>query len=255
MKILKYKKVKGNEYKITTGDKEYLLYDDIIISHELLLKKEITSKEWNNILKENSLLKAYYDSLKLISTKLRTEKELYTILNKKEYTNKEIEYAINRLTKEGYLNHKIYIEAYIHDSLNLKIEGERKIKQELEKLGLPLKEIEASLCKVDKNIYLEKIEKYINKKLKVNKKSANEFKRKISMDLINKGFNKEDIDEYLQCIDIQDNEQELEKIINKLYQKYISKYDLYTTKSKIKLYLYTKGYINVDVDGYLKRVS
>ena len=45
MKILKYKKGKRNEYQILTDEKEYTLYDDIIIKHELLLKKEITKKE------------------------------------------------------------------------------------------------------------------------------------------------------------------------------------------------------------------
>ena len=44
MKILKYKKIKGNEYKIITDKEEYKLYDDIIIKHELLLKKEINKK-------------------------------------------------------------------------------------------------------------------------------------------------------------------------------------------------------------------
>ena len=41
MKILKYKKGKKNEYKIMTDEGEYILYDDIIIKYELLLKKEI----------------------------------------------------------------------------------------------------------------------------------------------------------------------------------------------------------------------
>ena len=114
MKILKYKKYKGNEYKILTDEKEYILYDDIIIKHELLLKKEIKNQEWESILKENNLLKAYYDGLKAVSTKLRTEKELQTLLRKKEYSNKEIDYAICRLTKEGYLNNLIYIAQWYY---------------------------------------------------------------------------------------------------------------------------------------------
>ena len=107
MKILKYKKGKKNEYKIMTDEGEYILYDDIIIKYELLLKKEINKKEWESILKENHLLKAYYEGLKAINTKLRTEKELRTILRKKEFSEKEINYALERLNKDGYLNHKI----------------------------------------------------------------------------------------------------------------------------------------------------
>lgn len=255
MKILKYKKGKKNEYKILTDEKEYTLYDDIIIKYELLLKKEITKKEWENILKENNLLKAYYEGLKAISTRLRTEKELNTILKKKDYTSQEIDYALKRLEKEGYLNHQIYIESFIHDALTLNIVGENKILKDLEKLGFTEEEIKKELKKIDQNIYLEKIKKYIDKKLKANKKSANEFKQKITMDLINKGFHKEDITNYINTLTIENNTQEIEKIINKLYHKYINKYDLYTTKMKIKGYLYSKGYTNIDIDEYLKRAS
>ncbi len=255
MKILKYKKIKGNEYKIITDKEEYKLYDDIIIKHELLLKKEINKKEWEKILKENNILSAYYVCLKAINTKLRTEKELRTLLSRKEYNNNEIDYALKRLNKEGYLNHQTYIDAYIHDMLHLNQVGEKKIYQDLLHLGFNSKEILDQLNKVDKKLYQEKIAKYINKKLKANKKSANEFIKKTTIELINKGFLKEDITNYLSTLDIKDNELELEKLILKLYQKYINKYDLYTTKTKIKQNLYLKGYKDIDIDEYLKRAS
>lgn len=251
MKILKYKKGKRNEYKIITDKGEYTIFDDVIIKYELLLKKEIKEQEWNRILKENQLLQAYYEGLKAINTRLRTIKELRNILKKKNYQNNEIEYALQRLETEGYLNHKIYIEAYIHDAINLKTEGEDKIREDLEKSGFTYDEIKSELDKVDKDLYDEKIEKYINKKLKGNKKSAIEFKRKIVGELINKGFRKEDIERYLNKIEINDNEEEIKKIITKLYNKYIKKYDLYTTKLKIKNYLYTKGYQNIEIDNYI----
>ena len=131
--------------------------------------------------------------------------------------------------------------------------GEAKILKDLEKLGFQYKEIKEELDKIDKSVYVEKIKKYIDKKLKVNKKSANEFIKKITLDLINKGFHKEDIASYLNTLEIKDNEEEIAKITNKLYNKYINKYDLYTTKMKIKAYLYSKGYNNIDIDEHLKR--
>ena len=253
MKILKYKKGKKNEYKITTYEGEYTLYDDLIIKYELLLKKEINKKDWESILQENHLLKSYYEGLKAINIKLRTEKELRIILKRKDFSEKEIDYALERLNKDGYLNHKMYIEAFIHDALNLNTVGKRKIHQDLQKLGFTAKEIDSELNKIEDSIYKEKIERYINKKLKGNKKSASEFMRKITLDLINKGFEKEDITNYLNTLEIKDNELEIEKIVNKLYSKYINKYDLYTTKMKIMQNLYTKGYTNVNIDKYLSK--
>ena len=73
------------------------------------------------------------------------------------------------------------------------------------------------------------------------------------LDLINKGFNKEDIEVFLNTLEIEENTQEIEKIINRLYNKYMNKYDLYTTKNKIRQYLYSKGYTSIDIDEYIKR--
>ena len=252
MKILKYKKIKNNEYKIITNEEEYNLYDDIIIKYELLLKKEISKNELENILKENNMLKAYYSALKYISTKLRTEKEVGDFLKKKEFNTSDIKYVLNRLNKENYLNHEMYIEAYIHDMLNLYLIGEQKILNDLIKLGFKENEVIPYLAKVDKNIYLNKIDKYINKKLKSNKKSAKEFKLKVLNELINKGFNKEDILSILDNVNIEDNPEEIKKLVNKLYFKYSKKYDLNTTKLKIKNYLYQKGYSNIDIDSLIE---
>ena len=255
MKIIKYKKDKGNIYKVITDKGEYKLYDDLIIKYELLLKKKITSKEWEKIVQENNLMKAYYDALKSISIKMRTEKEIAAILKKKVYNNQEIETTIIKLISDKYINHETYIAAYIHDRLALYIEGENKIAKDLIKLGMTSKEIEPYLNKVDKKIYQEKIAKYITKKLKSNKKSQNEFKRKMSIELINKGFNQSDISSYLESIEIPEDQKEIAKIITKLYEKNIKKYDLYTTKLKIKNNLYQKGYTSIDIDAILDKIN
>jgi len=251
MKILKYQKTKANEYKIITDKDEYKLYDDIIIKHELLLKKEISEKEFTNILNKNNMLKSYYSALKIVSLKMRSEVELKSLLKKKGYNTKEIDYAIDKLNKEGYLNHAKYIEAYIHDMLSLYLVGESKILNDLIKLGFNEQEILPFLNKVDKSIYLEKINKYVNKKIKSNKRSVNEFKKRTLTELLNKGFKKEDIVTILDNIEMEENKQEVEKLINKLYYKYINKYDFNTTKLKIKSYLYQKGYVDIDIDNFL----
>ncbi len=246
MKLIKYQKGRSNEYKLLTDKGEYKLYDDIIIKYELLLKREISDKEFDEILKTNNLLKAYYDAIKAISVKLRCEKEIKDILKKKNYNSSEIDYAVKRLRKDGYLRNSVYIEAYIHDMLSLYVVGEDKILNDLIKLGFKESEIRVYLDKIDKDVYLDKIRKYTDKKAKANRKSANEFKRKMLLELGNKGFNKSDITGYLETLEIEDNEEEIKRLVDKLYQKYIKKYDEATTKLKIRNYLYQKGYQNLD---------
>ncbi len=255
MKIIRYKKKKGNKYEIIFDKGTYELYDDIIIKYELLLKKELDKRLWDKIIQENNLLNAYYEALKAIDIKIRAEKEIKEILIKKGYQEKEINYALLRLNKEGYLNHQVYIEAFIHDSINLKMIGDIKIKQDLLSLGFDSLEIDKYLDKIDDNIYREMIQKYVDKKLKANRKSEKEFKIKTLNELINKGFRKEDIGEVLDKIEIKNNEDEIKRIVEKLYKKYIGKYDIKTTQYKIKTYLYSKGYTDIDVDSYIKKAS
>ena len=251
MKILKYQKKKGNLYTLVTDEGKYDLYDDLIIKYELLLKKEITPLEFKKIIAENNALNAYYASLKALNAHLRTEKELTSILKKKGYQKKEIDYALNTLKKEGYLNHKIYIESYIHDNLNFNLIGEIKILNNLVKLGFKEEEVKPYLAKVDRQIYYDKINKYLIRKLKSNKKSELEFKKKAKNELINKGFKVEDINLYLEPITIEPDPEEIKKIVVRLASKYLKKYDLATTKLKIKANLYQKGYSNIDIDQYI----
>ena len=73
-------------------------------------------------------------------------------------------------------------------------------------------------------------------------------------ELINKGFYQEDIISYLDNIEIEENTEEIKKIISKLYQKYIKKYDNNTTILKIKNNLYQKGYTSIDIEKYLDKI-
>ena len=78
MKIIKFKLKKNNIYEIIFDNKlKFDLYDDIIIKYNLLTKKEIDNNEFDNIVKDNFELSAYYKSLKYINIKMRT------IMNKK----------------------------------------------------------------------------------------------------------------------------------------------------------------------------
>ena len=108
MKIINYKKKKTNIYEITLSNSEKIsLYDDVILKYDLLLKKELNDKLKMKIYEENSYLESYYKALKYLNIKLRTEKDIRKKLS--EYNNKIIDYTIDRLYKEGYINNNSYI--------------------------------------------------------------------------------------------------------------------------------------------------
>ena len=242
MKIEKIKKKKSNIYEVTLSNKDKInLYDDVILKYELLIKKDIDDKLLKKIIDDNSYLESYYIALKYISIRLRTEKEIRKKL--KNYNKSINDYAIKRLKNEGYLNNSLYIKSYINDEINLKLVGYNKILYDLKKLGFNEEEIKEYLDTIDNNIFLDKINNYIEKRINTNHNlSALMLKNKILTDLISKGFNKEDISNILDNYDIKDNEDIYLKEYNKIKNKLGRKYSGEELEYQIRINLYKKGY-------------
>lgn len=237
MEIKEYKRIRGNEYEIILDNGSKInLYDDIIIKFELLLKKEITNKQLNEITKENDNLKAYYLSLKYLSKKMRSSLEIQKYLSKLDFDSKIINKTIEKLTKEKYLDNQKFIVSYINDQYNLTNNGPDKITQNLIKLGF--KEDEININKDFK----EKIKTLISKKNKINRKlTTNALKLNIANYLVNLGYPRDMFTEELEVINVNDNNL-IKKDYEKIYRKYYQKYDSYKLKMVIKEKLYQKGY-------------
>ena len=242
MKIISYKKKKNNIYEVTLSNKDKInLYDDVILKYELLLKKEIDDKLLSKVVEDNKYLESYYIALKFINIRLRTEKEIRKKL--KDYNKSIIDNTINRLKKEGYLNDTLYIKSYINDEINLKIVGQNKILFDLKKLGFKESDILNYLDKIDNNIFRDKIDKYIKKRISINHNlSALMLKNKIMQELITKGFYKEDINNILDNYEILDNKDIYEKEYNKIKNKLARKYSGEELDYQIKIKMYQKGY-------------
>lgn len=242
MKISNYKKKKSNIYEITLSNNEKIeLYDDVILKYELLLVKELDEKKLKEIILYNSNLESYNIALKFLNSKLRTEKE---IRKKLENFNKDaINYTIDRLKCEGYLNDLLYIKSYINDEVNLKLSGPNKILFDLKKKGFKDIDIMNYLNTIDANIWLNKINKYISKKINSNHNlSAYILKQKILQDLINKGFYKEDILFTIENFEFIDDESIYQKEYVKLKNKFSKKYSGVELENKIKIALIRKGF-------------
>ena len=141
----------------------------------------------------------------------------------------------------NFINNKLYIQSYINDKIYLSLDGPIKIKNELVKLGFDFNQVEDELVIFDKDLILERIDKYINKNLKSNSKSLIMFKNKMLVNLINLGYSQNDILTCLNKIDFKDDSLK-EKESEKLRKKYSRKYTGYDLEQIIKRKLYEKGY-------------
>ena len=240
MKIIKYQKLSGNKYNVYLDNGEKIkLYEDIIIKEELLLKKEIEDLDY--LIELNNKYSIYEVSLKYISTKIRSIKEMTEYLQKKGYSEIDINNTIDKLIKKGYLNDDYYSKCYISDKMNLSNDGPLKIKKHLDELDIPYPVYSKYLKEFNYSLQKEKISDYINKKLKSNRKSRYMFKNSMIVNLVNLGYDKELVNECLYHIYVDDKDnlsKEKEKIRKKLEKKYSGD----ELEYKIKQKLYQKGY-------------
>ncbi|HAB65936.1 MAG TPA: hypothetical protein DCE23_01080 [Firmicutes bacterium] len=242
MKIKKYTKVRGNKYNVLIDSEEVKLYDDVIVHFELLRKDEIDEDLYNEIIEYNKSLEAYYKSLRYITKKLRTEKEIYDYLVK-DYTRNVTNKTIDRLKKDGYLNEEIYLKCYFTDMINLRSFGPNKIKKDLIKLGYEEDVINGKLNEIDDKVWFNKIDNIVKKKIACNKSYGNsKLKEKILYDLSNMGYYKWMIEEVINSCEFSSNDDILMKEYNKIYNKLCNKYAGYDLDSKIIIKLVSKGF-------------
>ena len=252
MKVGKYTKLKSNKYSVEINGISVKLYDDVIVKYELLRIKEINDKLFKEITEYNDKLEAYYKSLKYITKKLRTEKEIYKYLEK-DYDKKTILETIDKLKNSGYLNKELYLKCYISDQVNMNLVGPNKIKKDLVSLGYSEEEIIPFIENIEDEVWFSKIEKLITKKINNNRNLGNnKLKEKISYDLSNLGFYKWMIEDVLHNSEFKDSTNILEKEYNKLKVKLSKKYDGSSLDYQIRIKLFQKGFNSSEIDNFLQ---
>ena len=241
MNIIKIEKLKNSKYKLYIDDFSLVIYDDVILNNNLLFQKEINEDLLLKIKEENNYYELLNLSIKYISKRLRSEFEIKKYLEKKTNDTYLIDNIINELIDKKLIDDQRFTTAYINDKLNFSKCGILKIKNDLINLGIDQNLINDTLNNIDykKN---DNLKQMIDKKIKNNHKySSNYLKQKITNDMINLGYVKEDIISILDNYNLDDNEiyqKEYDKLYNKLSKKYQGKELEYQIKNR----LYIKGF-------------
>lgn len=242
--INKFIKLKNGKYKlILENNDEITTYEDVILKHDLLISKKIDERVKEEINKDNYEQDVYGCAIKYLKVRLRSTYEMKEYLSKKGYSSEIIEKIINRLSKEGYLSEKNFVKAYIADKISFGNDGPLKVKEYLENLKIDTDLIEEELKVFNKTIIKEKIKKYVDKMIKTNRNKSNYLlKQKILFNLINLGYQKEDITLFLDKVDDTSEADIYQKEYEKIYKKLSKKYSGKELEYKIKQKLYQKGF-------------
>ena len=116
--------------------------------------------------------------------------EIFKYLEK-DYNKDIIIETIDKLKRMGYLNKELYLKSYLSDQVHMTVNGPNKIKKELVSLGYDEDEFKEAIENIDDDVWLSKVERIINKKIKSNRNlGSNKLKEKLVYDLSNMGYYK-----------------------------------------------------------------
>lgn len=243
MKIEKYKKTTKSRYKILLDDgRELLLYEEVILQFELLLKKEILEKEILTIELANQECDVYHVALDSINHRFKSIYDTKEFLIKKEYPEEMIDKALDKLIKQGYLNDRSFAKSYINNQIITTNKGPYKIKKELNEHRVDNDIIDEELTIFNQEQQLEKIEKVATRLFKTNRNRGGfVLKKKMINDLVNLGYDLTVITKVIEEFDFSNNKDIAAKEYEKLYRKLSRKYEGKELEYKIKEKLYQKG--------------
>lgn len=184
--IDKYQKTGKNKYRIYLNNGEIIdTYDTIILSNELLIKKEITQELYQKIITQTTQEEHYLSCQKYIEYRLRSTKEIKDYLKKKQVSN--IEPIITKLIKNNYLNDDNYCKCYINDKLKFTNNGTYKIINELKQKEISTSIIEKYHYLLNDEIMNERIKKIIDKNIQTTSDKT-KLRNKLYNNLIRLGY-------------------------------------------------------------------
>lgn len=122
----------------------------------------------------------------------RCKKEIFTKLNSFELTDYDIDFIINFLNDEGYINDERYCRSYVKSKLSLKKWGVNKIKISLISKGVDRDIIDTVVSEIDQDSYKEELIKLLENK-KINESDPYKRKAKLMRYAVSKGYSINDV--------------------------------------------------------------
>ena len=253
MRIEKIIKMKNNKYKINIDGQSIITYDNVILDNDILYKKNIDDNLYKKILIDTKFYDIYNKALKYSLKKRRSEKEIFEYLQKEDLSTYDLNNIINKLKKINLINDTDYCRAFINDKINFSNDGINKIKTDLLKQNISIDIINKEIINIDKELLYDKLNKIINKKINLNKNKANlVLKKKILNDMINLGYDYDDINNIL-LEKFVDDKAILKSKFNILYSKLEKKYNGNELKQKLKQKLFQQGFSYEDINELITK--
>lgn len=130
----------------------FSVHEDTLIKYRLVKGSEIRVEDFREIIFAEEKQQAYLYSIKLLSSRLRSEHEMKVRLKQKGYEAKLIELTVDRLRREQYVNDELFAEQLTKQRIRSQKKGRNWVRQELHHKGLPPEHITSALSQVDEEL-------------------------------------------------------------------------------------------------------
>lgn len=211
MKITNIEQQKKNKNRMSIYiDNEYAFGLNISIYEKYNLKKnmEVTEEFIEEVLINEEKNKAVNQGLKILTASQKTEKEVRDKLGVLDFEKDIINYAVDYLKEQRYINDEQYTESFIKDQLNFSKDGRRKIRTKLYRKGIDMETIDRMISVIADDVFIENALFVARKRLKtMTFGDEHERDQKIFRFLFYKGY---DFDIVKKAVGIIDEEDEYE---------------------------------------------
>ncbi|MCA1032631.1 recombination regulator RecX [Bacillus timonensis] len=246
---------KGEEYAFSVDQ-------DILIKHGLKKGMEFDELEFEEILFEDQVKKAFNLAINFLSYRMRSIKEVEDYLRKKEVEEPIIPEVIHKLSQYKYVNDQEFAIAFVRTQMNTSIKGPQVIRNELMGKGVASHIIDASLEEFETDFQIEQAMIIVEKIMRQSSKLSDvQTKQKIEQALRRKGYTWDIIQKAL--FRVQDQQEEIadenedsewEALVyqaEKADRKY-QKFQGLEYHQKMKQTLYRKGFSIDLIERYLQ---
>jgi len=233
----------------------FSVHEDTLVQFGLRKGLELDEFEVIEIQYGDEARKAYNKAIEYLGYKMRTKKEVYDYLRKKNVGEQIILEVIQLLIEQKYIDDEEYAKAYVRTQMNTSKKGPVLIEKELSEKGIPETLIEEALTQFSSEHQIDVAysiaEKYETKSDNI---SFQQRQQKIEQALIRKGFSFNIIHIVLDMLPKEENDNKEWNALciqaEKAKKRY-AKFDSYTATQKLKQFLYRKGFSIDLIDRYI----
>lgn len=127
----------------------------------------------------------------------RCKKEIYAKLSSFELNNDDMNFIVEFLQEEGFINDERYCRSYVKSKLNLKKWGVNKIRLSLFEKGINKEIIDNVISEIDKDSYKEELLNLLKNK-KIEETDPYKRKAKLIRYAVSKGYF---LNEVMECVE------------------------------------------------------